>query len=287
MSLRGSLVAACLTALFFVGLRCAAAAQADEEAKDDSGRICAPAEVLPLVRGYPQVRKMLEELPPDHRVKPEIEHQWSDDEQERIPRLVSVTPVNAEGKADGEAYYFGAELRVVPYKNGVKDGVEKRYWVPGHGEKGRLVAEIPWKEGHIHGVKRIYHRANGKLQMEVPYKDGRRQGIAKTYDLPGRLVKVTPYVDDRMHGQAVDYYPGTEQEKKVIPFRRGKVHGVVREDYEDGTPKRELPARDDVFHGIEKQYDEKGELVLTRYWLEDDIVSKEEYLEAEKAEGER
>jgi antitoxin component YwqK of YwqJK toxin-antitoxin module len=105
--------------------------------------------------------------------------------------------------------------------------------------------------------------------------------LAKTYDLPGRLVKVTPYRDDKTDGKVVEYYPSTEREKKVIPFRQGKVHGLVLEYYEDGTRKHELPALDDHFHGVEKEYDEKGQLIRTRYWLDDELVTKEDYVKGQ------
>jgi antitoxin component YwqK of YwqJK toxin-antitoxin module len=113
------------------------------------------------------------------------------------------------------------------------------------------------------------------------YAGGQRQGVAKTYDLPGRLVKVTPYRNDKTDGKVVEYCPGTEREKKVIPFRQGRAHELVLEYYEDGTRKHELPAQDDRFHGVEKEYDEKGQLVRTRYWLDDEVVTKEDYVKGQ------
>ncbi|MDA1137032.1 MAG: hypothetical protein O3B01_00495 [Planctomycetota bacterium] len=230
---------------------------------------------LEFLTKHPEVKKMLEEIPANYLVEPKVLYTWSDDEGKPIPRLISLVPLNPVGKPDGNAHYFGVEERIVPFRNGQKEGTEKSYMVVGR--EHRVVSETPWKNGKIDGVKKVFHRANDKLYMEVSYEDGQRQGVEKTYDLPGRLIKTTPYKDDRPHGEVVEYYAGTNQSKKVIPFRNGKVHGVVREFYENGTLKRELPAQDDRFHGIEKAYDEKGQLTRTRYWLDDEIVSKEKY----------
>ena len=257
----------------------AAGRSPDKKGAIDS-RICADdAEILAYLRKHPAVRKMLGELPETHTVRPKVQYAWSDDEERRFPRLVSLTPLGPDGKPDGDEHHFGTDHRVVPFRLGLRDGTEQIYTVIGRGQR-RVVTETPWRKDKIHGVKKAYHRPNGRLHMQVPYENGLRQGVAKTYDLLGRLVKVAPYKDDQAHGKVIEYYPGTEQEKKIVPFRHGEVHGVVLEYYEDGSLKRELPARDDHFHGIEKAYDERGQLVRTRYWLDDEIVDREEYVEA-------
>jgi len=272
--------------VFAVSLWAAAIAEAEKGAAEGSvakDRICIDdEEVLAYLVKHPAVREMLEKLPEHYKVKPQIRYRWSDDELKHFPQLIALTPLGPDGKPDGTERHFGAEVRTVPYQRGLKHGVEMIYVPTNRGTGRRLLSETPWNKGKLHGIKKVYHPPNGKLHMEVPYENGLRQGVAKTYDLPGRLVKVTPYKKDKAHGKVIEYYAGTEQEKKVIPFRKGKVHGVVFEYHEDGTLKRELPARDDRFHGIEKAYDEKGQLTRTRYWLDDDIVGKDDYFKATK-----
>ena len=231
---------------------------------------------LAYLKKHPAVQQMLKDLPANYQIEPKIHYTWSDDERRPLPRLIALVPLNPNGKPDGAAHYFGGEERVVPFKNGQKEGTEKSFSLVK--QERRLVSETPWKSGKIHGMKKVYHPSNRKLYMEVPYEKGQRQGMEKTYDLPGRLIKTTPYKDNKNHGKVVEYYAGTKQAKKVIPFRSGKVHGVVREYYEDGKLKRELPAQDDRFHGIEKAFDEKGQPTRIRYWLDDEIVTKEEYI---------
>jgi antitoxin component YwqK of YwqJK toxin-antitoxin module len=232
-------------------------------------------EELAYLTKHPAVQQMLKGLPTNYKIEPKIQYIWSDDEGKPLPHLISLVPLNPKGKPDGAARYFGGEERIVPFRNGKKEGTEKSFSLAER--ERRLVSETPWKRGKIHGMKKVYHRSNSKLYMEVTYEKGQRQGMEKTYDLPGRLIKATPYKDNKTHGKVIEYHAGTKQAKKVIPFRSGKVHGVVCEYYEDGSLKRELPAQDDRFHGIEKAFDEKGQPTRTRYWLDDEIVSKEEF----------
>lgn len=258
----------------------AARAAPPEPPPADARLVAKDAAELAFLRVEPAVKAMLKDLPADYRLQPDVQYVWSDDEGKPIPHLVGLTPLDAAGKPDGMARRFGGEERRVPYVHGVKEGVEQVFaW---HGKEQRLVSETPWVKGVVDGAQKVYHRENGKVMMAVPYVQGRRQGEARTFDLPGRLVKVTPYKDDKPDGAATEFYPGTTQAKKIIPYHAGKVHGVVQEFYEDGKLRRELPTCDDRFHGIEKTYDEHGKLAATRYWLNDEAVSPEQYETAGK-----
>jgi len=228
-------------------------------------------------------------LPAGCQVQAEVRFTYSDDEGKQVPHILSLTPLNAEGKPDGEARYYGDNhqmIRTVPYVQGKKQGVEKKlkheYDQDARAWKTVVLAEIPWEDDAVHGIKKLFHATNGKVKMEVPYDKGEQNGIAKEYDLPGRLAKETPYIKGKVDGEMVEYFPATGQKRRVVPYRAGVVHGVVHEYYDNGKLKKEVPVKEERFHGIEKQYDEEGGLIKTRYWLDDDEVSREAY---EKAGG--
>lgn len=274
--------------LVFLAALAVAATEQEESSRSAQQRIKAEPQHLTRLLRDPRVKKMLKELPADHNIQPEIRYSWSDDEHKRVPKIVALYALGPKGKRDGPSYLFGAGKRVIPYKNGQKDGVERRYrTVRGKSSEERLVAEIPWNKGKIDGLKKLYHRANGKLWMKVPFEKGEREGKAEVYDLPGRLQKVIPYKNDEMHGKVIEYYPEKGKKRKVIPFVHGKVEGEICEYFADGKLKRKLPAKDGLFHGVEKQYDEKGELVRTRYWWKDEPVSLEKYQEKLKGKGKK
>jgi antitoxin component YwqK of YwqJK toxin-antitoxin module len=273
---------------FLLCMFCASALRAAEggAAPDVSRRIVAEDKPeLAFLRSDRRVTEYLKELPEDHKLQPVVTFTWSDDEAKPIPCLVSLTPVDPDGKPDGEARYYDDTFvrRVVPWQHGLKEGVEKECVWPDGGRGGSVtVSETPWRNGKVHGVKKLYHPENGKVSMEVPYADGLRQGVAKSYDLPGRLEKVVPYKDDKADGEVIEYWTATGKPRKIVPFRNGVAQGVVREYHDNGNLKNELPVENDLFQGIEKQYDEKGTLVMTRYWLRDELVSKEQYEQAAK-----
>ena len=74
-----------------------------------------------------------------------------------------------------------------PYKNGKKDGVEKRY-----DSDGTLLYEIPYKNGKKDGVEKWYY-SNGTLRKETPYKDGKEEGTQKLYRADSSLEKEIYY----------------------------------------------------------------------------------------------
>lgn len=229
-----------------------------------------------------RVAEFQKELPEGYRLRPGVSQQFSDDEAKVLTHLLSLTPVGPDGKAEGEARHYagyGQVGRTVPYRQGLRHGVERRYHFASKGRERRktLVAEIPWESGKIQGLKKLFHKANGKVQMEVPYRDGEQHGLAKQYDLPGRLAATIPYVGGKLHGERIDYWTMTGKRHRLIPFRQGKVHGLVREYHDNGALARERPVRDGLFQGIEKCYDEDGNLSATVFWIEDEKVSKEKY----------
>jgi len=191
----------------------------------------------------------------------------------------SIVPLNPQGQPDGEETIYGppggGSLAIVPWKNGVKDGVEKVY------DGSNLRAETPWKDGKIHGVKRTCF-ANGKLQSETTYEDGVANGPTRSYGPDGKVVREGTMRAGKRHGTLTDYWPGSDKPKRTAEYDMGRVVGLVREFYASGQLKREVPFRDNTMHGIEKEYDITGKVIRTRYWVDGNAVSQEEY---EKSAG--
>jgi len=220
-----------------------------------------------------QVMGALKALPDDHKLQVTFEQVWDMSPQKFVEIAKVLTPLNADGKPDGVESYFkewkGLQ-RTISYKNGVKDGPEKVY-EHADGRNEFVREETQWKEGKMAG-KRIVYYPDGKVATEVTYEDGKPAGEGKSYDREGRLTQVIRYKDGKRDGEMTDYWPATGKPKRVVPCTAGVVNGLVKEYYEDGTLERELPFKNDALHGIEKHHDEKGNLTLTRYWLEGELV---------------
>ncbi|MCZ7649479.1 MAG: toxin-antitoxin system YwqK family antitoxin [Planctomycetota bacterium] len=220
-------------------------------------------------------------LPAGFDVRAEVRKAYSDDEAKIVGHLLSLCPVDGAGLAEGEARYYGEHLQVlrtVPYKQGKKEGLEKKFALGPNEKKPELVleSETPWNADRVHGVKKLYH-SNGKLRSETTYVNGAREGESKSYDLPGRLERVTAYKNDKREGEMLDYWTATGKPKRIVPYKADKVDGTVKEFYESGQVRREVPLKDDRFDGIEVQYDESGAIARKRYWIQDKEVDKDAF----------
>lgn len=75
-------------------------------------------------------------------------------------------------------YFHAGEklLAATPYKDGLKDGLEKTYLY----RNGQMSSETPYKNGEKDGLAKTYFD-NGQLRSELHYKNGKREGDEKTY----------------------------------------------------------------------------------------------------------
>ena len=204
----------------------------------------------------------------------------------------SVVPLNAAGRADGdELWYDGREyeqfvVRVVPWKDGVRDGLEVD-------SSGGARKETPWKNGRIEGLGRTFFPAESSgtarpgetanattgnvVQAETTYVDGQPNGPARVYDPQGNLVREVTMKDGKRVGTMTEYWPSGKP-RKVVPYKDGMAQGLAREYYPSGTLKAEVPWVNDMMQGELKVYRENGDLVDTTYWFDGDRVTQEEYL---------
>lgn len=219
-------------------------------------------------------------LAPGYTLRPAFKQEFSQKHEKVISRLIAVTPVDPDGRVDGnELHYEGSSMvRTVPFVRGVKEGVEYRYHDRWEERKFHriVIAEIPWKDGKIEGVKKLSY-PTGQIRSETPHANGVPHGVAREYDLPGKLVKSTPYENGKRHGEMIDYWSSTGKPSRIIPYEADRIEGLIRETYDSGKLKKEVSAHDDRFHGVEKQYDEEGKLIKKRFWIDDKEVPEEDF----------
>jgi len=230
----------------------------------------------PFTRRIDAFRK---DLPAGHKVKVVIGSFFRG--QVGMQRQIkSLTPLDPDGRADGEELHFGPlwghPIHSVTYRKGVKDGPEKLYRDTAGPGRRYVYKLTPWKDGKIHGVVRLFYPA-GKAMMETPYVNGKREGVSKSFEPDGFMKRSVTYKNDERCGEAVEYWPTTKKLKKVITYRSGVAHGPARQYYDSGKLKMEVPLWEDEFHGIQKHYDEDGKLRKTVYWILDEEVSKEQF----------
>src|ERR1700679_660534 len=79
-------------------------------------------------------------------------------------------------------YFEGGEgdiLAKIPYKNGLKNGVEECYYGENH-----LMQLIPFKDDKIDGIEKAYYR-DRKLRIETSYSNGMKNGEEKNHEETG------------------------------------------------------------------------------------------------------
>lgn len=255
---------------------------AEEEGPEEKTIIAAKPDDGPQYRRL--IERMLKDSPEGHKVKLTIVSVLDTNYGDRhIERLKCAVPVDPEGRPDGvEEHYrslhYGHLEGSIPYKLGVREGIEKVY-ADKDDRGGRYVfSEIPWKNGKKHGVVKTYH-PNGNVSSEMDYANGEANGNMRSLSIDGKLLREGTMKDDKRQGLVTEYWDKTGNPKREIPCDKGLVTGVVKEFYANGELKRELTFRDDVMHGTEKQYEADGKLSRTRYCFDGEVVSKDEFKE--------
>lgn len=73
-------------------------------------------------------------------------------------------------------------------------------------EDGKLLCELPFKDGELDGYFRLYDE-DGKLLCDLPYKAGKLEGVAHKYDSAGNVLFTAEYHNGRLDGHFRGYYP--------------------------------------------------------------------------------
>jgi len=195
----------------------------------------------------------------------------------QVAYLKSIVLLDAKGRPDGMERDITQQTvngvkgyRLIPWKNGVKDGVEQSF------VEDRLREELPWKNGIMEGVRRSLY-PEGKVEVETQYMDGVANGYTRIYTKEGTLMREGMMKNGKRDGVMTEYWEGTKKPKRVAKYDEGRVKGVVKEYYLGGKLKREVSMKDESYHGEDKLYNETGKVAQTRYWFKGDIVTKDEF----------
>lgn len=190
----------------------------------------------------------------------------------------SMVPLNPAGQKHGEEQfrvpYDSTVYHTVPWKNGLKDGMEKVFR-KSRGETPSIEYEIPWKDGNIHGVKKSYF-PDGSVMAEAGYAHGNLEGESTLYTRQGILERKSVFSGGKRDGPSVDYW-ASGHIKRTTPYKAGLVEGLVKEFYDSGQLKREMPFKNNVQHGVEKQYGADGQLEKTKHWIDGQEVPEAEF----------
>lgn len=115
--------------------------------------------------------------------------------------------------------------------------------------------------------------SNGNTSLEGRIVSGLYQGNWKSYYENGKLLNETQYIDGRRTGIVKNYYPNG-QLRKAEPCSKGYKNGIVTLYYPNGKIKEELSYRYDKMYNWSRYYDDKGNLLFSRYYYDDDLLQE-------------
>ena len=111
------------------------------------------------------------------------------------------------------------------------------------------------------GTAYIYY-PDKKVNQTIRYNDGKKEGLAKEFDKEGNLITLMEYSNDFL----------VSRDRINRKDNKGLKQGDWKEFYPSGAIKSEKTFKDDQLHGYYKEYDLKGNLVLTMLYENGAIV---------------
>lgn len=103
---------------------------------------------------------------------------------------------------------------------------------------------------------------DGSIQQTITYNGGKKEGLSKEYDRNGNIITLFEYNNDFL----------VSRERINRTDNDGFKQGEWKEFYPSGTIRKEMTYRDDQLHGYYKEYDNRGNLVLTMLYENGAIV---------------
>ncbi len=114
------------------------------------------------------------------------------------------------------------------------------------------------------GIATFYF-PDGRIKQTIAYYDGKKEGLSKEYDKDGNIITLMEYHNDFLVSR-----------ERINRFDAKNVkQGPWKEFYADGKIKSESNYVDDLLHGYYKEYDEKGNLVLTTLYEKGALVKSD------------
>jgi antitoxin component YwqK of YwqJK toxin-antitoxin module len=111
------------------------------------------------------------------------------------------------------------------------------------------------------GTATVYF-PDGKIQQTISYNAGKKEGLSKEFDKDGKIINLLEYSNDFL----------VTREKVNRTDSKGLKQGEWKEFYPNGGIKTEKTFKDDLLHGYYKEYDARGNLVLTMLYDNGAIV---------------
>jgi antitoxin component YwqK of YwqJK toxin-antitoxin module len=154
----------------------------------------------------------------------------------------------------------GDTTEKISYLLGKKNGYSLKY------KKEPLVGLYVWSRELFAGDRKegtgFIYFPDGKVQQAISYNSGKKEGLSKEFDENGNIVVLLEYNNDFL----------ISREKINRSDSKGLKQGLWIDFFPNGTKKCEKTYKDDQLYGYYKEYDMRGNLVLTMLYENGAIV---------------
>lgn len=128
-------------------------------------------------------------------------------------------------------YNENGELKsIVPFYNGRKNGVLRRYY-----DTGTLMSAVRYRNNLRQGVEKTWYET-GELKAIRNWKNGKKNGLCKLYSKSGVLTNKCYFKDDDLDGICIKYTPEGYRES-VTFYRNGNLsQTLIYYSHNHGSP---------------------------------------------------
>lgn len=103
---------------------------------------------------------------------------------------------------------------------------------------GKLLTELPAKEGKVHGIARGWHE-NGQLEVEEPFENGVSNGIRTRWYANGKKRSTATIVNGVLEGPFTEWHENGQLARQMN-LAEGKGEGLCEAWNPDGTLKSKV-----------------------------------------------
>jgi len=162
--------------------------------------------------------------------------------------LILLLTAGCGGKG-GSKKGAGAESDTITVPDTGYTGIKQFY------SKDKLVKEVTYKNGVIHGETRTYY-GGGQLYQTFNYVNGHKEDSARWYYAEGQVFRSTPFKNDTVDGIQIQYYRNGRLKAKI-----GYSKGLRTPFLEEYTPNGKLISDyPGITFSIEDNYARTGSL---------------------------
>jgi len=197
--------------------------------------------------------------------------------------MLTSTVLNAElvttyfktGELKAETNYLDGTHTDI--KEGIKNGVEKIYYI-----EGGLAYSVNYIEGKRDG-KLVWFDKKGRKIAQMFYKNGKLEGVETAYFENGAIKHTVEYVDDMKEGPQKEYFSNGQLALEV-PYKHNKKEGLQKEYTIDGKLYSEVLYKNNYKEGVQKWYDKSGNVVKTELFKMDRPVNVMQKVQSKEEE---